>query len=43
MAMSIDEKLAIYRANLAKYEAEGDAEKVAVQKRLIARLELDKG
>ncbi len=31
--------LPIYRRNLAKYEAEGDAERVRVQRALIARLE----
>lgn len=33
--------LPIYRANLARYEAAGDADRVRVQKSLIARLERD--
>ncbi|SCZ73367.1 hypothetical protein SAMN04488118_11710 [Epibacterium ulvae] len=39
MAISLPEKIAIYRRNLVRYEQEGDAEKVEVQRRLIARLE----
>ncbi|WP_375175503.1 hypothetical protein [Pseudooceanicola sp.] len=39
MAATKDQILAIYRRNLERYEAEGDAEKVAVQRRLIARIE----
>ena len=39
MATSKDGLLAIYRRNLARYEAESDAEKVAVERRLIARIE----
>jgi len=32
----------IYRKNLAKYEAEGRTEQVAIQRRLIARMEASK-
>lgn len=34
-------RLAIYKRNLEKYRKEGDEEKVAIQERLIARLERD--
>lgn len=37
-----EEKLAIYRRVLRKYEAEGDP-KADIQRRLIARLEQEKG
>lgn len=39
MAKSADEIIGIYKRNLARYEAEGETEKIAVEKRLIARLE----
>lgn len=42
MALSIDDKIKIYRDALDRYEADGDAEKVAIQRLLIARLEADK-
>lgn len=38
MALSKQEKLAIYERNLAAYEAEGDEEKAAVERRLIDRI-----
>ena len=41
MKPTTDELLAIYRRSLARYEATGDPMAV-VQKRLIARLELEK-
>ena len=43
MPISTSEKLAIYRRNLAQYEREGDAEKVRIQKALIARIEKEGG
>lgn len=33
--------LDVYYRNLAKYEAAGDLERAAIQRRLIARLEAD--
>ena len=33
----------IYRRNLAKYEAQGDAEKVRIEKALIKRIENETG
>ena len=36
-----DELLPIYRRSLAAYEADGDTERADVQRRLIARLELE--
>ena len=42
MALSIDDKIKIYRDALDRYEAAGDTEKVAIQRRLIARLDADK-
>ena len=36
--MTRDEKIALYRQLLAKYEEDGDFERVAIQKRLIERL-----
>lgn len=41
MAKSKGDTIAIYQRNLERYEAEGDEEKVAVERRLIARLEKD--
>lgn len=37
--MKPQQLLPIYRRNLSKYEAQGDEEKVRIQKALIARLE----
>ncbi len=39
MAIPLSEKIKIYRLSLSQYEQENDAEKVDVQRRLIARLE----
>lgn len=39
--MTLSEKLSLYRHNLAKYEEDGDLERVAIQKRLIERLMAD--
>jgi len=39
MAISTEEKLEIYRRNLSRYQAEGDAEKCEIQQRLIERIE----
>lgn len=41
MPLTTDQKLAIYRNNLERYQAEGKEEQVQVQKRLIERLERD--
>jgi len=35
-------RLAIYRAALARYEADGDTDRADIQKRLIARVEAEK-
>ena len=32
-------KLEIYRANLARYDADGNEEQAAIERRLIARME----
>lgn len=34
-------RLAFYRAALTRYEADGDTERAAIQKRLIARVEAE--
>lgn len=39
MAISKEQKLSIYRANLKRYEDEGDTDKADVQRRLIKRIE----
>ena len=41
MAISNENKLFLYRKALAKYEAEGDEEKIAIQKRMIERVKRD--
>jgi hypothetical protein len=43
MAISKEQKLEVYRKNLARYEADGDNEKAAIQRRLIARIEAQPG
>jgi hypothetical protein len=35
--------LPVYRRTLARYQEEGDPERIAIQERLIARLERDAG
>ncbi|PYE82576.1 hypothetical protein [Pseudoroseicyclus aestuarii] len=39
MAISKDELLVIYRRNLKRYGAEGDADKAEIERQLIARIE----